>query len=174
MRASISKTPHPVIDGRSFRRNRLWRNRIGQTSGRAAGAAFTLIELLVVIAIIAIIAALLLPSLAKAKAQAWRVNCISNQKQMVMAWTMYSGDNREFLVLNGGETTFSTVAHLWVYGGNHGDPQTLTNSQYLVNPNYALFAPYLQSFQIYKCAADRSLWPVGGKNVPELRSYSMN
>jgi hypothetical protein len=128
----------------------------------------------VVIAIIAILAALLLPVLAKAKAQAWRVSCISNQKQLIMAWTMYPGDNRELLVLNGGETTFSTVPHLWVYGGNHGDPQTLTNVQYLVNPTYALFSPYLHTFQIYKCAADRSLWPVGGKNVPELRSYSMN
>lgn len=146
-------------------------SRAGEPDGNSA---FTLIELLVVIAVIAILAALLLPSLAKAKAQAWRVNCISNQKQMVLAWTMYPGDNRELLVLNGGEMTISPVPHLWVYGGNHGDPQTLTNSQYLVNPKYALFAPYLQNFQIYKCAADRTIWPVGGKKVPELRSYGMN
>ncbi|HWW03392.1 MAG TPA: prepilin-type N-terminal cleavage/methylation domain-containing protein [Candidatus Acidoferrum sp.] len=174
MRASNFKIAGPGFAGLNFQRKTPWREGLAGGGGQSGRSAFTLIELLVVIAILAILAALLLPSLAKAKAQAWRANCISNQRQMVVAWTMYPGDNHETLVLNGGETMFSPVAHLWVYGGNHGDPQTLTNSQYLVNPSYALFAPYLQAFQIYKCAADRSLWPVGGKKVPELRSYSMN
>src|SRR5437588_7739 len=60
-----------------------------------ATRGFTLIELLVVIAIIAILAAILFPVFARARENARRTACISNVKQIGLAWMMYVQDYDE-------------------------------------------------------------------------------
>src|SRR3954470_24737926 len=61
---------------------------------RSRRRGFTLVELLVVIAIIALLIAILLPALKKAQTQARAISCLSNLRQMQMAFTMYQQESK--------------------------------------------------------------------------------
>lgn len=143
-----------------------------------SAGAFTLVELLLVIALIAILAALLLPSLAAARMQAARIQCVANEKQLILAWSVYSTDNNEQLVLNGGDMApTSFYAHLWVHGGAHGGSDSLTNELFLTGQNYALFAKIIPAGHVYKCPGDTTLWPLwnsANHYAEEKRSYALN
>src|SRR5215472_402987 len=84
--------------------------------GRTSEPGFTLIELLVVIAIIAILAALLLPTLARAKAAAKTAVCLSNLHEIGIAVSLYNSDNRE---------TFYYTNDYRYYAGDYWHPLAL-------------------------------------------------
>jgi prepilin-type N-terminal cleavage/methylation domain-containing protein len=107
---------------------------------RPGNRAFTLIELLVVIAIIAILAAMLLPALARAKGHAHQVKCISNQKQVMLAFIMYAEDNRE---------TYPLCRGWQASGGKDGKYDV-----FVAMTNRPLFR-YQGNPEIFHCPADR-------------------
>jgi len=107
--------------------------------------AFTLVEMLVVIAIIAILAALLMPSLFKAKGQAKRTTCLDNLHQISVAIQLYAGANGDFL-----PSEPDTYAHVHHPGTN--DFPLFYKS--LVKTYVGLQGPSSPQDKLFACPAD--------------------
>ena len=120
---------------------------LGQRRGLSAG--FTLIELLVVIAIIAILAALLLPALANAQEQTKAIRCMNNNKQMMLAWTLYAGEFNDKLLT---ETDGLEGRVNWMEGVYDGTVFDINPSQYL-DPSPLM--PYVSKNRyVFWCPSD--------------------
>jgi prepilin-type N-terminal cleavage/methylation domain-containing protein/prepilin-type processing-associated H-X9-DG protein len=135
---------------------------------------FTLIELLVVIAIIAILASMLLPALSRAKLKAQGIQCMSNHRQLCMAWRQYTEDNRDVLLYASGDVV-NFEPGVWVGGSLDFNPNNRSNW----DPSVDIFKSPMwiycgKSLGIWKCPSDKSYVVVNGDQKPRVRTMVMN
>lgn len=121
--------------------------RIRFHDGPKRGLAFTLIELLVTIAIIGVLAALLLPTLGRARESGRATACLSNLRQIGIAIQLYVQDNQNRLPFMRDKST------------------TTTNE--LPSPDMVL-SNHLGNVRVLRCPSDRELFQATGA------SYSWN
>jgi prepilin-type N-terminal cleavage/methylation domain-containing protein/prepilin-type processing-associated H-X9-DG protein len=147
----------------------------------ARGRAFTLIELLVVVAIIAILAALLLPALARSRLKAQMIQCMSNSRQMMLAWRQYVDDNADRVPSAYGNPGVWIPDTTMTWSGNaRQDGSNPDNWDVTLMVQPSLLWPYCgNNLGLWRCPGDNQYpclvpsGPLVGQMLPRQRSMSM-
>ncbi|HCO94376.1 MAG TPA: hypothetical protein DIU00_10565 [Phycisphaerales bacterium] len=144
---------------------RLCKKIAGRQSGFLAGrvrrnishcAGFTLIELLVVIAVIALLLALLIPVLHSAREQGQRVVCLSNLKQLTLAWIAYAEEHDAKIACGSpyGGRSGSIYREGWA-GRAFLPENSRTRAELIAHADKGSLWPWIKNVDIYRCPRGR-------------------
>ena len=151
--------------------------------------AFTLVELLVVVAVIAILISLLLPAINRVRVQAQSTECLTNQRNLIAAYTQYSIDKNgrvpgtdtgayayDWMQTVGGQHNptegccrdFQNGVVNWDEAGDEANP----NTEYLSAFTKGSLWDYIGDFDVYSSPQDPRL--INDPETYRLRSYSFS
>jgi hypothetical protein len=131
--------------------------------------------LLAVLTVIFILVALLLPALAKTKAKGAGVSCMSNNRQLLYAWQMYTHDNDDTLLFASADSSnLKTRDATWVNGEMNNDPANPSNYDIEVDIKKSPLWRFAENASIWKCPADPSGIRVKDRFYPRVRSMAMS
>ena len=134
---------------------------------------FSLAELLVVVGIVAVLVALLLPALGRARAEASRVACMNNLRQLLHAQMMYVGESRGYLTYPNWGHDRQSIDTVWPTGWLYSQGQ-ISNPPAPDDVKSGALFRYLGDVRVYRCplhAVDDSPTSTG---TDRLTSYIMN
>lgn len=145
-------------------------------AGVNAPVGFTLVELLVVVAIIGLLAGLLLSALGRAQAQGYGTVCLSNLRQLQIAWQAYTEDHGSQFPDNRSELSsgiWRSTPSSWTGPSSAPfDTDTLAIEQ-----GSLIRGAYIPTAQVYRCPSDDSVVQGGQGHLTDLgrsRSYALN
>jgi prepilin-type N-terminal cleavage/methylation domain-containing protein len=120
---------------------------------------FTLIELLVVIAIIAILMAILIPALSYARQQAGSSGCLSNERQLMLAYTMYAEGNDYILcgpmTSNPGSPRFDWVGPPRDLASGAAKTSNFIAQEEMLGIETGTLFPYYKNAKLMNCPSDK-------------------
>jgi prepilin-type N-terminal cleavage/methylation domain-containing protein len=116
-------------------------------------AAFTLIELLVVIAIIALLLAIFLPVTRAARERSQRTVCLSNLRQLTLAWIAYADEHDGKLVCGSAGSVTTGSMPMRRLEGWVGDAfcSASERTELIARPDKGPLWPYLRNVDVYRC-----------------------
>ena len=117
---------------------------------------FALIELLVVIAVIAILLAIFLPALRLARERGQRAVCLSNLRQLTLAWVAYA-DEHDGKLVGGHAPIFMGQGRRWLIGwASTAFNYPPSREAFFRNSDKGVLWPYLQDLDVYRCPRGRA------------------